>query len=243
MELTKVEGIVLSSVKYKENSKVLNILTKEKGLIGVISKGCTNLKSPLRIVSENFSFANFYIYYKEDKLSTLKEADPINYLLNIKSDIVKIGYLNYICDLTRNVLKENDSSKIYNLLKNAILKIEEGFNPKVITNILEVKYLDFLGIGLCLDYCSVCSKQQVVNISISRGGYVCSSHRTQEKQYLPATLKMIKAYYLIDIEKITRLDIKNEVIDEINQFLNIYYKEYSAIYLKSKTFLENIKDD
>ena len=82
MEIVKVEGIVLKSVKYNENSKILNILTKEYGLIGVMAKGALKEKSPLRVVSENFTYANFQIYYKKDKISTLIEADVIDYLFN-----------------------------------------------------------------------------------------------------------------------------------------------------------------
>ena len=45
--LKKIEGVVISETPFKENSKILNILTKD-GVIGVVSKGCKNLKSSLR---------------------------------------------------------------------------------------------------------------------------------------------------------------------------------------------------
>ena len=49
--MIEVEGIIVSETNYSETSKILNIITKKYGLIGVISKGCRNLKSPLRSVS------------------------------------------------------------------------------------------------------------------------------------------------------------------------------------------------
>lgn len=242
MEVISVEGIVLSSVKYKENSKILNILTKDKGLIGVISKGCLSEKSRLRVVSQNFTYANFHIYYKEGKISTLIEADVINYFLNIKSDITKLGYMNYLTELAKDVYKENANSNIYDILINAILKIESGLDPKIITNIVEIKYLDYLGIGLNLDGCSVCGNTSVVSMSLSKGGYVCPYHAAGEREYSDKTLKMFKAYYLIDIGTISELKIKSEIVKEIDEFLNIYYKEYTGLYLKSKNFLSNIKE-
>lgn len=242
MEVISVEGIVLSSVKYKENSKILNILTKEKGLIGVISKGCLSEKSRLRVVSQNFTYANFHIYYKEGKISTLIEADVIDYFLNIKTDITKIGYLNYLAELTKDVYKENSSPEIYDILINAILKIEKGLDPKIIANIVEIKYLDYLGIGLNLDGCSVCGSTSVVSMSYNKGGYVCPFHAKGEKEYKDKTLKMFKAYYLIDISTISELKIKPDIVKEIDEFLNIYYKEYTGLYLKSKNFLNNIKE-
>ena len=39
-EIKKIEGIVIGDTNYSESSKILNILTKDYGIIGVISKGC-----------------------------------------------------------------------------------------------------------------------------------------------------------------------------------------------------------
>ena len=39
MKIEKVEGIVIGETNYSESSKILNILTKEYGIIGVMSKG------------------------------------------------------------------------------------------------------------------------------------------------------------------------------------------------------------
>ena len=56
LKIEKVEGIILSEVNYSESSKILNVLTKEFGLIGIISKGCRNVKSKLRGVSRKLIY-------------------------------------------------------------------------------------------------------------------------------------------------------------------------------------------
>jgi len=240
MEIISIEGFVVSSLKYGENSKILNILTREKGIIGVIAKGALNEKSKLRVISNLFTYAVFHIYYKENKLSTLISADVKNYFINIRSDIEKMGYMSYLTELTRNVYKQASEDVVYNIFISALLKIEECFNPKVITNIVEIKYLDFLGISLNLSGCVECGSTSVVSISHSRGGYVCAMHRKGEPSYDEAVLKMIKAYYYVDIDKISELNLKENVINSIDSFLNIYYKEYTGLYLKSKNFLSNL---
>lgn len=241
MKILSIEGFVVSTLKYGENSKILNILTKEKGIIGVIAKGSLSEKSKLRVVSNLFTYAIFHLNYKEEKLSTLISADVINYFLNIKSDIEKMGYLTYLTDLAKNVYKQAPNEDVYDIFISGVLKIEEGFNPQVISNIIELKYLDFLGIGLYLDGCVECNLPSVVSISHSKGGYICARHRTTEPLYDEAVLKMIKAYYYVDLNKITSLKIKPKVIDTIDSFLNTYYKEYTGLYLKTKNFLNNIK--
>lgn len=241
MELISIEGFVVSTLKYGESSKILNILTKDKGLIGVISKGSLKEKSKLRVVSSPFTYAIFHINYKENHLSTLLNADTINYLMNTRTDIEKIGYLTYLTELTKNVYKQASNSNIYDIFISAVLKIEEGFNPKVITNIVEIKFLDYLGISLYLSGCVECGKTNIVSLSLSKGGYICALHRKNEPLYDEAILKMIKAYYYVDLNKITELKLKEKIINEIDSFLNTYYKEYTGLYLKSKKFLNNIK--
>lgn len=243
MDIISIEGIIVSSIKYGESSKILNILTKDKGIIGVIAKGALKEKSKLRVVSNNFTYANFHICFKEGKLSTLVSADVINYFMNIKTDIVKFGYLGYLVDLARNVYKDNNSIDIYNILISALLKIEDNFNPKVIASIVMIKYLEYLGVGLYLDGCSVCDNTNVVSMSHSKGGYVCAKHATNEPSMDATVLKMFKAYYCIDISKISELNIKDKVIDEIDYFLTNYYKDYTGLYLKSRKFLENINSN
>ena len=67
--VTNVEGIIINSKDYKESSKILDIFTRDYGVIGVIAKGCKSIKSNLRSVTDKLTYATFTIYYKKDKLS------------------------------------------------------------------------------------------------------------------------------------------------------------------------------
>ena len=64
MEIIKTEGIIIGETNYSESSKILKVLTKDYGLVSIMSKGCRNLKSKLRGVSSKLIFANFQFYYK-----------------------------------------------------------------------------------------------------------------------------------------------------------------------------------
>ena len=104
--IREFEGIILSETPYSESSKIINILTSDNGLIGVIAKGAKKIKSKLRSVTERYTIAKFNVYYHEGKLSTLISADPIYLLNNIRTDIVKIGYLTYISELAYQTAAE-----------------------------------------------------------------------------------------------------------------------------------------
>lgn len=240
--MEKIEGIIVSVNDFKESSKILNIFTKEYGVIGVIAKGCKSIKSTLRSVTDRLTYGYFYMNYREDKLSVLSSVDVINPFKNIKKDIECISYASYILDLATQVYKQNNSSDIYKLLIDSLIKINELYDPMVITNILELKYLDYLGVMPVLDRCSVCgSEKSIATLSSSRGGYICNNCLKNDRMVSTKTIKLIRMFYYVDISKIEKLDISELCKNEINTFLNEYYENYTGLYLKSKNFINNIK--
>lgn len=240
--IREFEGIVVSETPYGESSKIINILTKEDGIIGVMAKGAKKIKSPLRVATEKFTLGVFNVYYHRDKLSNLVSADILTPLLNIKTDIVKIGYLTYVVELAYQTARQNIDNAIYSLLKSTILKIEEGLDPMIMTNILELKLLDYLGVGIDLDKCIKCgSTKNIITINGDEGGYICSDCRTTEPIYSDKTIKMFRLYYYVDINSITDLKISAEVVENINSILKEYYDRFTGLYLKSKEFLESVK--
>lgn len=240
--LKATEGIIISEVNYGEKSKIINVLTKD-GIIGVMCKGAKSLKSPLRASTMKFNLSHFELYYHENGLSTLKECDVILDFKNIKSDILLISYMSYVCDLASGVMRQNENEEIYNLLISTLKKIDAGLAPDVLTNIFEIKMLDYLGVGFSLDACAKCgSTKDIITIDPDDGGYICSSCYTNQIIYDVKTLKMLRMYYLVDVDAISKLDISKEVKDNIDYFLKTYYDRYTGLYLKSKKFLETIKN-
>lgn len=233
-------GIVISEQDYKESSKLVKIITKD-GIVSMIAKGSRKLKSDLRISTTKLTYGTFTMYYKEDSLSTLTSVDIIDNFKNIKKDIIKISYASYLLDLAVQVIKQNKVEDVFNILVDSLKKIDEGFDSMVITNILELKYLDYLGVMPIIDECSICgSKTSIATISGRDGGYVCNNCLTNELIVDEKTIKLIRMFCYVDISKISKLEISDKVKLEINNFLNEYYDKYTGLYLKTKDFLKNL---
>jgi DNA repair protein RecO (recombination protein O) len=156
-------------------------------------------------------------------------------------DLEKISYASFILDLINQVLKQTEDSNIFDLLKDTLNKLEEGLNPIALTNILELKLLDYLGVSPSIDACAHCGSQKdIVTLSSDAGGYVCKNCYNNEPLVSDKTIKMIRMYYYVDIKNITKLDVSNEVTNEINRFLDDYYDRFTGLYIKSKDFLKKI---
>ena len=142
--LEKVEGFIVQETPYGETSKIINVFTKEYGIIGILAKGAKSMKSKFRAATGKFNYAVFDIYYKKDKLSTLSNVDIINPLKNIREDLTLISYVAYLSDLVSQVVKQTQTNEIYDLFIHTILKLEEKLDPVILTNILEIKLLPYL---------------------------------------------------------------------------------------------------
>lgn len=236
-----VEGIILKETNYSESSKILNVLTKEYGLLGIVSRGCRNMKSKLRSSSRKLIYAKFNIYYKKDGLSTLISADIINSYKNIISNLDKISYATYIIDLTYQVIRQSDKKEIFDILRGSLEKIDEGLDEAVITSIVELKYLHYLGVMPNIDECSICgNKTNIITLSGKTGGLICNNCYNDEYIVKDITIKLIRMFYYADLNKITKLQVKKDNLKEVNKFLQEYYDEYTGLYLKSKKILEKI---
>lgn len=237
--LAKVEGIVVSEVPYKDTSKIINVFTKD-GIIGIIARGAYKSKIRYAGYTNKLTYGTFHIN-KRQGLSTLIEVDIIDNLKVIKKDLIKISYASFITDLATQVYRCENNPIIYELYISSILKINEGFDPLVISNILELKLLNYLGIMPVIDKCALCGNtNDIVTISSYKGGYICKNCLNNDVIVNIKTIKLIRMYYYVDIKKITKLEVSDNIKQEINKFIDEYYDRYSGLYLKTKEFLNKL---
>ena len=147
-------------------------------------------------------------------------------------------------ELTSQVYKNDKDNSIYDLLINGLIKINNGYDENIITSIIELKLLNYLGIMPIVDRCVSCgSCDDIVTISSYKGGYLCKNCVGNENIFNIKTLKLIRMFYYVDISKISKLDVSDNIKREINLFIDDYYDRYSGLYLKSKDMLYNISDN
>ena len=148
MTIKKVEGIIVSEVDYKESSKIINILTKDDGLIGVIARGTKKVKNNFGGMTTKLTYGIFHLYYKDKGLSTLIDIDVIDGFKHIRKDINLISYACYLLELSMQVYRHENNNDIYRILQCkeeyrkdlSSLMIENNLD----TSIYEREYTKFL---------------------------------------------------------------------------------------------------
>ena len=242
MKIKKIEGIITGEQNYSESSKILKIFTRDLGLISVISKGCKKPKSPLHEGSNKLIYGVFDISYKEDGLSTLIAIDIKDNFKNITmdyKDLAKKMYAFTIIDISMQVLPQdeiddNEKIEIYDILISTLNKINGGINPRILLDIVMLKYLNFLGVLPNLDSCAFCgSNFDIITMDARSFGFVCQECYTNERMVNEKALKMLRMLYYVDIDKIKNLEVGEELQD-IEEFIDNYYEEHTGIYFNIK---------
>ena len=91
-----------------------------------------------------------------------------------------------------------------------------------------------------LDKCAICGSTNILTLSADSGGYLCKDCRKNETIVDEKTIKLIRMYYYVDINKIDKININKKITTEINYFIDSYYDRYTGLYLKSKDFIEKL---
>lgn len=238
-----IEGIVLNETNYGETSKILNVLTKEYGYISIISKGSRTLKSKLRGISMKFIYANFTISYKEKGISILHEGNVINSLKNIVTNFEKINYITYIFELFKNILKDTNQKELFSILKDTLLKINDNLDAKILTNIVEIKLLTYLGVKPNFLECVICGCEDIITYDIDLSGSVCKNCYQDTYIFKKDTIKLLKLFQNIDISKITKLNVSSEKTkEELDMFIETYYEKYTGIYMLQRKKVLSVKN-
>jgi len=84
----KSSGIVVSSVSYGENDKILNIFTLDKGMISARIKGVKKAGAKLKFASEPFCFSE-YVFLKSGEKRTVISASLIDSFYPIRESVEK----------------------------------------------------------------------------------------------------------------------------------------------------------
>ena len=95
--IEKVDGIVVRETPYKDTSKIIEVFTKEYGIISIIAKGAKRIKSPLFTGTTYLSYSSFCVSKKN--ISTLRSVDTIFSFKNILKDISLLSSASYLVEL------------------------------------------------------------------------------------------------------------------------------------------------
>ncbi|SER80716.1 DNA repair protein RecO [Salisediminibacterium halotolerans] len=242
--LQKTEGIVIRTTDYGETNKILTLLTRENGKISVMANGAKKPKSRFASSAQLFIYGSF-VYQRFKGMGTLNQSDILDSFRQIRSDIILTSYGACMVELIdRLVPEEQLSPALFDLLYHLLHQLDEGSDPDVLLNILEIKMLAWAGVAPTLDRCTQCQTTEgPFSFSHRFAGAVCYQCASADPHHQKVQANVVKLLYLfqkIPAARIGHINVKASTKKELKQIIDQYYEEYVGVYLKAKRFLAQV---
>jgi len=246
-QLEEVEGIVLYNRKHRERDFLVKIYTKKLGQIMFFVRGSKRSQTNVSQAIQPFAIATFIADIRDQGLSFLRGSKNLETFRDLQTDIFKNAYATYVCGLADAAVEDRVVNyQMYEQLKKGLHLMDEGYEAEVISNILEVKFLNHFGVAPNLMACAICQKTEgVFDYSDKYHGILCSEHFNEDKRRLhinPKAVHLVRLYAAINLDKIGEVTIKESTQDEIKRLIDYIYDEYIGLRLKSKKFIDNLDE-
>ena len=227
---TIVKGIVLKTKEYKDNDKLLTILTLEKGKILVKARGVKKSKSKLKAFCQSFCFADFELVSSSAGF-VLTGVNEIENFYNLTTDIDKFSYAFCVLEIVDKVCAENQEyvSIFIDCLKTLQQMSFENSNCKTILCKFILNLLNYEGFNLNLTKCSN-YKTPLLNdlfFDLNGGEVLCPACKTYDSIPLEkAVFSSMKIISSCDFDRLSTIKISNQILDKTLNLLvkNINFK-------------------
>lgn len=151
-------GIILSSHDLGESDKILNIYTKENGLLRAVAKGSRKASSKFGGKIDQFSCCYFH-FANGKNLSTVCDCEQINSFSLLRSDLYRLTNAVLFLEIVSNFAHEDehDSHHVYDLLYESLNNLQKSTVPYKDSIIFISNFLSLHGYKPQLDMCVHCS--------------------------------------------------------------------------------------
>ncbi|MDD4833324.1 MAG: DNA repair protein RecO [Lutispora sp.] len=247
MAIVRTQGLVLKYTDINEADRILTILTRSKGKIKAISKGCRRSKSSLLPSSELFAFSEL-ILYKGTNFYHVSTGELRESFYNIRNDLLKLSYAVYFTELADTVTDEDLSSeRLFLLLSNALYYLSRNEVPiGILSCAYQIKLMDLSGFKPCISKCVNCGNEDsLYKFSINLGGALCNKCSAYDTAAVKISANVLETFALLLSTSISRLNtikIDNTIFIEIDKIIDAFVQRYLDKRFKSMDFINSIKN-
>ena len=183
-------AIVLRYANYRDNDRMLTLLTPSRGRVEALSRGCRRPKSPLLGASELFCTGEYLMFVKGDK-ATITSCAIHDSFYPLRLDIDRLTCGIYLMNLCEAAAQPNEPcQELFHLLIRAISRLTYGESDwRTLACGFLLHYADLLGYKPRLNHCVKCGRrvgeEQELYFDHREGGVLCAGCRRPKAVALP----------------------------------------------------------
>src|SRR5512135_581562 len=145
MRSQRVEAIVLRHTNWGEADRLLWLFTREQGKLQAVAKGVRKPRSRKAGHLEPFTRVELLLAQGRD-LPIVTQAEAKDAYLELRADLVRVGYAAYIIELLdRFTYEEGENIGLYRILCETLSRINKEKEVAFAVRYYEVRLLDLVG--------------------------------------------------------------------------------------------------
>lgn len=236
MKLFKVKGIVIKEIQYKDNDKIITLLTDEFGKISCLAKGAKKTNSPLLASCQLFVYSEF-ILYKGTSFYHINSAEVINTFYSIRNTLDNIDSACEITNILNLFIYENEESKeALSLYLNTLYVIaNKDLSYPFLSSVFKLKMLKISGFLPSFSVCGNCKKKLLGENTEKQDNYTYSNTLNhilcnECGKDKPNVIILSEAVFLavnyvenVDIKKVYMFELNENVLKQFNTLVDNLY--------------------
>ena len=194
----KTDGIVLRETEYKDNDKLLTLLTRENGQLTAKARGVKSRTSKLRAGCQFLTLSEFTLLDYQGKY-TVTESVPKEMFSHLREDVELLSLASYFAQVTETISQEDaPDPELLSLLLNCLYVLNREIAPQtLIKAVFELKTMCLAGYLPDLSGCVVCGREDADRFNLTQGVLQCAGCRGGNTDGLrmplsPATLAAMR---------------------------------------------------
>lgn len=234
----KVDALVLRSIDYKDNDKILTLFTLQNGKVTAAAKGVKKAGARLKFAAQPFCFAEYVLAKKGERRTVISAANTDGFYA-LREDIEKFYAACAVCEVCDALLFEGIvNEELFLYAVNALKNMCEGNAAEELVRFL-IGALRLSGYMLSLEACADCGGilEGRVYFDVAGGCFYCAEcakgagtgentynflRKCSDLSYLPEkidkaaesrALKLLKVYFR------DKTDIELRSLDEYIRLL------------------------
>ncbi|MDR0670892.1 MAG: DNA repair protein RecO [Oscillospiraceae bacterium] len=175
----QTEGFVLREALYRENDKILTVLTRAEGKRTVAARGARRGGSPLMAAAQPFVYAHMTLFEHRGRL-TLDDAEIIDSFHALRADIERLSLAAYLAELCGALAGEVADPALLNLILNACHALAHLQKPPALVKpATEFRMMSLCGFQPTVDACLACGRTPPAEpcLHLGQGGVYCAACR------------------------------------------------------------------
>ena len=215
----KTEGIVLREIEYKDNDKLLTVLTKDLGKITVKARGVKSQRSKIKAGCQLFCYSEWVLTEFGGRY-TATEVNTKELFSELQKDIELMYLATYFVQVCDVVAQEDDpNEQVLSLLLNSLYALAKLKKPQMFVKaVFELRLMCICGFMPDLRGCFVCGKDECERFNITQGALQCASCPSSGDIRMPmseGTLAAMRYITYCDAKKLFSFSLSEFALEQL----------------------------